>query len=75
MVISVKILAKNYGDKSGQMTVQQFQDMKKGLKGNWTIFAQDTAEPGEAEPAARRIDAADVKDGMSVTMVPQIVGG
>lgn len=73
-MIKVKILAVNYGDKSGTMTVEQFQTQFEDMRNrhNWAIFAEDTANP---EAPQERINASDVKDGMSLTVVPQLVGG
>lgn len=69
-LINVKILAKNYGDKSGQMTIQQFKQVYKNdlsKHGQWAIFADDTAV------APDEIDS--IKDGQNVSVVPQIAGG
>lgn len=72
-MIEVEILARNWGDKSGQMTVQEFQSTFERIKqkGSWAIFAQDTAQP----EGAIRVRADEVKDGMKISVVPQLAGG
>ena len=76
-MINVRILASNFGDKSGQMTLQEFKDMfakDMETRARWAIFAEDTAMPsGQRQEGPIAID--EVKDGMSVTLVPQLAGG
>lgn len=76
MVVKVIILASNYGDKNQTMTVQQLKDMYNTnpaiARRQWAIFAEDTANP----ETNQRLDSIDqVKDGQTVTLVPQLAGG
>ena len=62
-MINVRILASNFGDKSAQMTVQEFKDMFAKDRARWAIFAEDTAIPsGQRQEGPIAID--EVKDGM-----------
>lgn len=72
-MIEVKILAANWGDLNGQMTVPAFQTVFKKMseRASWAIFAEDTAQPG----GARRISPSEVTDGMKVSVTPQLAGG
>ena len=57
------------------MTVQDFKqyyNTKLADKRNWAIFAEDTADP-ENTTRLKSIDQ--VKDGQSITLVPQLAGG
>lgn len=76
-MIKVRILTPEYGDKNMQMTVEQFQDlMQKNSRKGWAIFANDTASPIEEQAIhTGSIKVADIKDGQSVVVVPQLQGG
>lgn len=57
------------------MTIPQFkQYFNSNLlnKRNWAIFAEDTANP---ENTLRLQSIDEVKDGQSLTLVPQLQGG
>lgn len=72
-MINLRILKRDYGDQSRQLTVQQTKQAIAELKGAWAIFAQDTKIPNEE--VYHRINSNDIQDGMNLQVVPQLAGG
>jgi hypothetical protein len=76
-LINIRILASDYGDKTMQMSVQEFKQIwdEKFDKKGWAIFESDTTVPLEEQVVTHGVKSSDIQDGQSYTLVPSLMGG